>query len=204
MNNLIKNDNLKDYVCLQLSNSAKVSNRIDDIPMRQYLDLYVTYNFYTNNFGSIKPHIITNDDMKTLNMTEEELYDIALENTKRIFPPKMRKLDDIISELTGMDMNCESPLYYIGNESGQFGSAVLLYDDLPEKIYEILQDDFYYIPASIHEYLLVTEEDTYYCQSNLIDMVRCVNREVLTDNMVLSDNIYHYCHKSKEISVLIK
>ena len=58
------------------------------------------------------------------------------------------------------------------------------------------------MPSSIHEYLIIPESGIEGNISYLLEMVRSVNRSVLTEDMVLSDSVYHYCLKSNNLSMI--
>ncbi len=199
-------------ICLTLDNYENVSNVLEDIPHREFLDLYVTYNIFTGNGGELRLRKLSKEDVKELCENDEELYQRALENTMRMFPPKIDSLDNVLNGLIGCFPEygitpggfTETPYLYLGNVSGMYGSAVILYDELLGKIAELVCEDFYLMPSSIHEYLLVTDTAIHDDIDWLIFMVRDVNRTCLDKEMVLSNNVYHYCHESNNISVIIR
>lgn len=208
----LNKEELMNGICLTLDNYENVSDVLEDIPHREFLDLYVTYNIFTGSRGVLRLRKLSKKDVKGLCENEEELYQRALENTMRMFPPKIDSLDNVMNGLIGYFPEygitpgsfTETPYLYLGNVSGMYGSAVILYDELLRKIAELIREDFYLMPSSIHEYLLVTDTAINNDIDWLIFMVRDVNRTCLDKEMVLSDNVYHYCHESNNISVIIR
>lgn len=198
-------------VCITLDNFENVRDDLDTIPYKEYLDLYVTYNLFIDDNGSVETKKVTRADLENVELDDEELYRVALGNTMRMFPPKIDRLDNIINGLLDKfngDMDSEdipvTPYLYLSNINGFYGSPVILYDKLLCKISELLEDDYYIIPSSIHEYLIVSETSIDNNVDWLIFMVRDVNRTCLDKETILSNNVYHYCRKSNKLSVIIK
>ena len=81
-----------------------------------------------------------------------------------------------------------------------FGATCLLYKDLLKHFSEESQTDFYILPSSIHEVILVPtlEND---CYGELSDMVREVNDSQLMDDEILSTHAYYYSRCKNEITM---
>ena len=88
----------------------------------------------------------------------------------------------------------------VTNEAKTYGAATLLYDDMMKTIASVMEQDFYILPSSIHETIIVPMEngDT----QNLLDMVYHINRTAVANDEVLSDNIYVYHRETDEIDVI--
>ena len=208
----LNKEELMKGVCLTLDNYENISDVIEDIPHREFLDLYITYNIFTGDSGVLRLCRLSKKDVKGICEDEEELYQRALENTMRMFPPKIDSLDNVMNSLIGIFPEygkspgefVMTPYLYLGNVSGMYGSAVILYEELLRKIADMVHDDFYLLPSSIHEYLVVTDTAIHNDIDWMIFMVRDVNRTCLDKEMVLSDNVYHYCHESNNLSVIIR
>ena len=206
------NNELTDGICLKLENFEQVKDIIDEIPHKEYLDLLVTYFYFLHDKKSFDIRTLTKNDVEVLGLDEEDLYELALRNTMRILPPKFIRLDEIIGELINRYYSCDiddddimsSPLFYLGNKTGAYGSSVILYDNILERLSESFEEDYYLIPSSIHEYLIVTDSEANNNPDYLIDMVRSVNSECLSKDLILSNNVYHFCCESKKLSVLTK
>ena len=65
---------------------------------------------------------------------------------------------------------------------------------------EKLGKNFYILPSSVHEVILLPE-DKVSSSENLLTMVMEVNRTQLAPEEVLSDAVYYYDRKSGEISI---
>jgi hypothetical protein len=197
---------------ITLDNTKTFDELFNEMTFREYLDMYIHYCVFTFIGGRFVKHRLTKKNLEELDIDDEELFKIALSNTMRMFPPKIERLDYVIERLMDgcypftdeEDMPCSSPLYYLGNESGRFGSSVILYDNILEQIYDMIKQEYYLIPSSVDEYLFIPDSEVCPGPEFILDMVKLVNSDVLTKDKVLSDSIYHYCHKSKNLTVLSK
>ena len=71
------------------------------------------------------------------------------------------------------------------------GAGVLAYQDFMEQAAEKLGGDFFVLPSSIHEILLIPD-DGEQSINFLRDMVREVNATEVSPAEKLTDNVYHY------------
>ena len=115
---------------------------------------------YTHLISSDKDAVqsskITNEFAKRLGMSEEQLFKCAAENTRRIFPPVVRSMNDIMREMFARDgmpqeiadmMIAEIPpeqtMWVISNEKGINGAASMLYENELHELAESLESDLY-------------------------------------------------------------
>ena len=83
------------------------------------------------------------------------------------------------------------PMYVCTNTAKLNGAGVILYQELLQEFADRIGSDFYILPSSIHETLLIPangDMDLEY----LRDMVRTVNRTEVAEDEVLSDSVYRY------------
>lgn len=80
-------ENSENRIVFQLINTEKNKDLLKDIPHRDFLDLSIIYvlSFYIEGRGqaSLK---VTNQTAKSYGWDEEQLFQMAMENTKTIFP----------------------------------------------------------------------------------------------------------------------
>lgn len=81
----------------------------------------------------------------------------------------------------------------LSNETGINGAAALLYPKMPEYIYKTVGGNYYLLPSSVHEFLIVPEEKGIN-PSELIAIVREVNRTEIEKAEFLSDDVYYFNH----------
>lgn len=85
----------------------------------------------------------------------------------------------------------EVPIYVMSNTSGINGAATLLYENVLKSFAESRQTDFYVLPSSIHEVLLIPCNGKY-DEKELRDMVCEVNQTQVPTEDILSDEVYIY------------
>ena len=91
-------------------------------------------------------------------------------------------------------------MYMLSNCARLNGSGCILYQDLLQSFAEHFASDFYILPSSIHEVLLIPASDNS-SPEELNAMVREVNASQLTREEVLSDHVYFYSREQKRLSM---
>ena len=89
-------------------------------------------------------------------------------------------------------------MYVLTNTSGSLGAAALFYPDVKEKAAELLGSDYYILPSSVHEVILVPDSAGINAKE-LCDMVKQANRTVVEEQDILSDNVYHYSKDERRL-----
>ena len=89
-------------------------------------------------------------------------------------------------------------MYVLTNSTGSLGASALFYPDVKEKAAELLGSDFYILPSSCHEVILVPDSTDIKAQ-DLCDMVKQANRSVVEDKDILSDNVLHYSRDERRL-----
>jgi len=87
--------------------------------------------------------------------------------------------------------NKEKKIYVISNTRGINGAAVLLYEDFMQNFSDLRQTDFYILPSSIHEILLIPCKSDFF-EEELKEMVCEVNRTQVPEEDILSNEVYIY------------
>lgn len=132
-----------------------------------------------------------------------ELYQQAAANTVRLFPARLNVLEELMeSFLNGKEApflpymtehaQPRHRLYVLSNSAGINGASCLLYPGLLEQLRNFFQSEFYILPSSIHEVILLPVEGSAK-QEELNDMVREINLTQVPAEEVLSDR--SYCSK---------
>lgn len=171
---------------------------------------------------------ITNDMMGFLGVDEKTLHEAAMKNTPREFPMTFQSMDEVIKEIMRKDfmgINLDelsdedgmksfleelfeegmedmeqdaSPMYVLTNESKLNGAAVLFYPEVQEKIAKQLNGDYFVLPSSVHEVLIVPDQGNMEYQE-LKDMVNEVNATQVSPDEVLTGEVYSYDKESRQL-----
>ena len=85
----------------------------------------------------------------------------------------------------------EDRMYILTNIYKVNGASMLLDSDMMQKVMEEVGSDFFILPSSIHEVLIVPA-DSGMKSSDLETMVREVNDTEVSDTEILSYHVYRY------------
>lgn len=187
---------IKENVIFSLINTEHYAFMLKNLPHRKFEDLSIVY--YEFEPTERMYHLIGNDYMERANLCEEELYDLAYENTKRLMPPVVVKMCDLIleaNERLGVEQEAETPkdalIYVIRNEGGRRGAALILYDDIMREVSEKLGGDCYLIPSSMHEFIAMPK-DLLVLLDDLQEHVHYTNLKEVDVSDRLSNQVYEY------------
>ena len=203
MEEYMRADRVKERLRFRVINYEKNRKMLKDVPHRRFLDLAVIYyQVMEVNHRAVASCIIKYDDMDDLNLTEEELHDIAEKNTVEHEKPGISLLKNLLEGIVEEPEDEDDEFYtklecirgmilVLTNESRFYGASCMLYPDLIKRTSEALECGLYILPCSIHEVLLLPDKG-FFTRGPLEAMVREVNREALLPTDVLSDRVYYY------------
>lgn len=176
-------------IFFQVINTEKNKTYLLEVPHREYLDLSIIYryagNISDNGMATATINYILIDEFK---LTEEELYEAAYKNTRRILEPKV-----ISAGIPMMNM--------ISNDMNIFGANGILYKDIVAKEAKKLNTDVYLIPSSIHEFLIQPVSNTLK-PKDLKEIIKNANENVIGPEDYLSDSLYIYKLGTDTIEVI--
>lgn len=197
----------KDNIVFQLINTEQNREMLSDMPHREFQDLSIIYRWVVSvhDDGAIESATVTNNLAESLGCTEKDLYELAVENTRKIMPPKVYTMQEVmkkifakdgipeeIAEMMISEMNTdpEMTMWIISNEMGINGAGNMLYEDQLHKIAENMGDDLYVLPSSVHEVIAVSTSVAE--PEKLAEMVNEVNLSQVSIGERLSNQVYHY------------
>ena len=92
-------DSVKDKIIFKLVSKDMNKEYLKDKVYVDYIDLAVIFCvLINNNHSSHATAVVSKRLFDKWNVDKEELYDIAKENTIRLFPPEIKSLDSIIKK----------------------------------------------------------------------------------------------------------
>lgn len=206
---------MKERVVMMLVNTEQNRAMLADIPHREFQDLSVIYRYVVSqNEEGIASFKITNDVMKECGMTPEDLFQYATENTKKMFPPKISTMEEVMFGVLGeddipdevvefLDMNREpkESLWVISNSSGINGAVSMLYEENLHKLADRIGTDLYILPSSVHEVLAASVEMGNGNPEELAVIVQEINMSAVELEDRLSNNVYHYDKDLRELKL---
>lgn len=213
---LLNYEKAKERLFIRVSNAEKNADLLRNLPYTQMEDLAITYHIAADiNIDGVASSMITNQMLQTFGVTKEQLHQDALENSPRLFPPKIDSMDHIMEEMMRADLKAagfgekeiekmiaevadgfQNPMVVVTNDQQVNGAAVLFYPGQMEQIGEKLKEDFFILPSSTHE-VLVLPDDGEMNYRDLKQMVMDVNTSEVSPEERLADDVYHYDVKEK-------
>jgi len=176
-----------------------------EIPHKRYLDLAIVCfcNIVDDRIGK-GTILIRNEHLDIWKVEKDMVIRDSLRNMPSLFPPEMINMADLLKELyedPAQLIYGKLPMYVLTTKARMYGAAAILYSGQLEAIAKEVKDDFYLLPSSIHEIIILpkkygTDEE------NLSQMVDEINHEQLDIEEVLSNHAYLYSSLTKEITSL--
>lgn len=203
----------KDNIIFQLVNTMQNEDMLKNLPHREFQDLSIIYRWVAGvDDKGIASSIINNKLAESLEMGEEQLFKAAAENTRRILPPAVKSMDEVIREMfvaDGMppevadmmigEIPPERSMWIISNERGTNGAASMLYENELHKLSVQLGTDLFILPSSIHEVIAVPADDLE--PEELAQMVSEVNMGQVELGERLSNQVYYYDKELRKLSL---
>ena len=192
----------KGRIACRLVNYSRNKKNLEDLPFTRFLDLAVVYYYLVED--KIFEHatiLIHNNHMKSWGVCTEELHEIAMKNTSRLLPPDFFSMSDMFGMLSVNRAECAEavdscPLYVLTNKEKCYGAAALLDQNVLKDIYCLLNEEYYVIPSSLHECIIVPASSGIEGK-DMQHMVYEINRSELEPEDILSDSVYRF-YKSDE------
>lgn len=214
----------KEKIVFQLVNTAQNADMLKDVPHREVNDLSVIYRWAVAiDEDGVRSFIIHNDIAEEIHMTEEELYQRAYDNTRKLFPPQVKTLADTtidaIKATSGFDMVPDNIIesirtetveafpngavpYVLSNTKGINGAAYILYDDELQSLAEKIGTDYYILPSSIHDVIAISSKNLGMdVLDDLANMVYSVNASAVELEERLSNEVYFYDKDTHTLSL---
>ena len=209
---------IKSKIMLKLVNYERNQISLRNTPHKKVLDLAVVFYVLWEYEGERMTATVRNSHLDIWNVDIEELYDIAYENTISKLSIDIRNIREVMIEIYKemcekgkIDENLEKeiitemsenayPMYVVTNEKRLLGASIILYEQILKYIYEKIGGEYYILPSSIHEIIVVPKINmTIYEMKN---MVIEINENEVDYLEVLSDNVY--CFDGKELFIISK
>lgn len=194
---------VRDRICYRLVNRAKNRALLERIPHIEFLDLCICFYYaYQDSALGAGTILIYNNHAEMWGCSTADLLRLAQKNTPRIYPWEVHSMEEILRELEDrkeivMPMEeddlplPEISMQVLSNSRRVNGAACVLYPGLLDLISAKMDRNYYILPSSVHEVILLGEEGAEDREA-LRDMVREVNATHVEPEEVLSDNLYYF------------
>lgn len=180
-NEIIKRQYILDHVipCLvnKKGNEALLANK----PHISFFDMEIVFRVICSEDWSAS-YMLNDIQMEEENLNLKEVYNASLKNN-----------GPVIKSFFGMTI--------LTNEKNLYGASCILHKITLESIAKQMENDFYILPSSIHETIIVPYNENF-PPSFLQDIVKEVNETEVDDDEILTNSVYLYNRFTKQISLV--
>ncbi len=196
----------KENIFARLIHLEQNKNLLKDTPYLSFLDFAIVTYFEIDSEELYQGSVLLKDNLvKNWKVTKEELLLWALQNTKdkkeMLFKDMAEVLENHLSEEEKHIYRQQpSGMYVLTNTQKYFGTILVYFPEVLQKIHRMIGEDYYLLPASIHEWIVIPMSNA--GDSNFLkQMVQQINRSELLPEEVLSNEIYFYNSDTQNIHI---
>ena len=181
---------------VEVVGAERNADMLSKVPHKQIEDMAMIYRIQVEHKeDGLASILVTDELMKTMGVSAEQLHEDAMKNSVAMRPAKVQKMAEIIADMTDMPIemveSSAPPIYVISNEEKMKGAASIFYPDLMDTLGKQIGSDFYVLPSSLHEVLVLPDNGDMTAEE-LKEMVSSINGDVVDPTDVLTDQVYHY------------
>ncbi len=198
---------VKDRIVCRLVSYEKNQPLLQNIPHRRFLDLAIVYYYLLENsaFGSAGI-LVLDSHLSMWGIDRDCLHTLSMGNTRSLLPPRLTTLPGMLEELERGAVSFsddESPsMYILTNEDMCYGAVHICYDDILSCVGNKIGSDFYVLPSSVHECLLLpvstwNEKEP----GRLQEIVSEINEKYVSQEEILSNSVYRYFRSSGKLEI---
>ena len=143
--------------------------------------------------------------MQSWGIAEDVLFTAAKNGMSNFTPVTIKSMTETLIEMCGEEQfelmevptEADEMMYIMSNTENVNGAAAIIDPNNMDLARSYMQDDFYILPSSVHEVLLVKQNQM--SVEELEDMVKTVNASAVALQDRLSDHVYKYDFARHEI-----
>jgi len=202
---------VKDRIVYRLINAEQNKELLKRIPHIRFWDLAICFSYLFSADELGEGTILIHHSHTAMWMTDTNaLLKLAEENTPRLLPIQFCEIKNVLEQArVESDFDLDSLesgwMYVLTNTKKIHGATAILYPQTLNEIADMLKKDFFILPSSIHEVLIlpVEGEGAPMIQiQEMCNLVACVNQTKLEPDEVLTNNPFYYSYKEKELKQL--
>ena len=199
----MENEKVKKYNTIQympvLYNYEYYKDKLDSVPHKRFYDMVAVVKKVREGACFERRYSdVTYEDLEIIGLDEQEFFADSLVSCIKEESFRLFRIADFIdamdaeSDPSSDDMFAAQNIYCLTNMSLEYGANVLLYPGIFEKLYEILDDSYYILPANIDQLIVVTDTELPYDVINYYNAIEEVNEVILDESQILSHTVFYY------------
>jgi len=184
----------------RLVNTEMNKEMLKSCPHKDFLDLSITYAVSLPQAGEYASIVrISNELLQVAGISPEELDEQAKANDRREWINM--DMDMMLKDLGLIDSaRSELGLVVASNRAKYYGASVMADIQYMQFLYDLIGEDFYILPSSVHECLMLpssmSDNMTY-----LRMMIKSVNTTEVDNTDILSDTLYKYNSITRSVEI---
>ncbi len=196
---------VRDRIVCKLIHRGMNEALLGEVPHREFLDLAVVYYYKVEDprFGNASI-LVKKDHLKLWQTDAGTLDAFAVKNTPRLLPCVFTDIVEMMEQMgegdTELCLSQEIPMFVLTNQEKTFGAATLLFPEVLEQVESRLHGDFFILPSSIHECIVIPALEGIK-PSSLHEMVQEINQEHVVREEQLGSSVYVYRHRDRKVSI---
>lgn len=195
---------MRSKIVYKLIHAKKNESLLKNMPYIAYLDFAIVFYilFEVDDSGTATIPI-THELIQLWDVSVDEVQQCAFCNAPSLLPASFKPMQIVIDELMGTNYSeqesIEDLMFVLTNSLRSFGAACILYDGMLDKISEEIGENFYILPSSIHEMIIVPESNSP-SREHLNEMITEVNQTQVDEEEFLSECVYYYDRTTRTLS----
>ena len=199
---------MKEHLSMQVVATERNADMLENIPHKEIEDMSVVCRFIVSSDGEgIGSILVTNQLLDSMNVTKEQLFSDAMKYAPDLRPAEIKGMVDVLAEMMGVDVSemkgqfggplpGDTAMYVATTTDKTNGAGIIAYPGFMEMAAEKVGGDFFLLPSSTHEVILVPDNGrmNYHELENMVKEVNATQVEIKDQ---LSDHVYHYDVKEK-------
>ena len=187
-NNDMKLSDYKEYIVQMLINTEMNKELLKLAPHKEFFDLSLIYRLAVPNMegDGYSTALITEDMMREMGLTVDELDKLAEENSRRNLPTQLFRMGPYLTMMT--------------TEPKMYGGINLMRTDEIRKISDEMKGSLYILPSSVHDLMALKAEGSH-MEMGLFEMLKNGNEKCNSVEENLSYNIYYYDRESHTLEI---
>ncbi len=176
---------------------------LENVPYQRFLNFAVVYRMEVPMLEECEAGMRVNYHlMEMWGITKEQLHKTAMENLENE-TYQIRLISKVLGELMGTVSEMPEDTtgeYVLSNARCRYGAVGMLRKDILQGFSERIGGNFYILPSSVHELILVPEIFPI-CTEYLKEMVGEVNESAVVREEWLSEDVYYYDCEKHEVKI---
>lgn len=200
--NLTNYEVMKEHLVMQVVPTDGNEGMLSNIPHKEMEDMSIVYRFEMDSDEQGHATIlVTNAMLDRFEITPEQLHQDAQDFAPINEPAVIQNMAEVLAEMMGPEMADMMPddamPMFVASVPNRFqGAGILAYPDFMEQAKKQMGGDFFVLPSSLHEVILLPDNGEM-DRTALEEMVQEVNATQVEPEDRLSDHVYHYDSEAK-------